>query len=826
MGDFDLGQYLTNSLVPFVVLTPGLDPENWNAAAEKLIASPAGGANPLTSQNLRAFIRSHCAEEDRLRLEYLLDNRIPHFSFEALVSQSADARQWLKCIVSLQHDGRWFAIVDDISQQKMKERHLMVAKEDAEKASSTRSQFLANISHEIRTPIQTIIGTMELLEETRLDGEQTEYTRQVKFSADVLLSLINDILDFSKVEAGRMKIESIEFPLVERVEKTVDLVSMEAHKKGLEILVDVAPEVPDYVIGDPNRLQQVVLNLVKNAVKFTERGSVIARVVVTPAKQQTRIPARGTQALHDPLGEHLHFEVIDTGIGISDEAKKRLFTIFYQADASTTRRFGGTGLGLAISKNIVDLMGGEIGVRDRDGGGSVFWFDVPLVRSERKPEAAPIAVNPGTRFLLVDDNAETLAVLARMLGDLGYRNVETAPSGMFALAMMRAAQHARRPFDIVFIDMVMPEMDGWRLAAEINSNRAINQAQLYLMVPEGTLGADAKMKLLDWFNGYLYKPLKRQMLANLLSEHWQSTIDLEIVETLESVDDEEASPSRGPAILPTFAKASETPAQPATAPSFPGITVLVAEDHPVNRKLLDMLLKKLAVTVVLAGDGEEAIEAMGKSEIDLVFMDIQMPKLNGYQATQWLREHGYHQPIIACTASGQEDERERCLSYGMTDVLPKPFKRQEIVEVIERWVSNRETEDREAFDSRELMDIMMGDATAARMLASEFVEQTEAHLGALEEDIESLNLDAARQTAHLVKGSASNVTARRLAEAARKIEEIAQEAGSGKAPNGARDESLRGALRDALSKARDALAEFKAATEEFRLGGSSSKEDA
>ncbi|HOT62472.1 MAG TPA: response regulator [Treponemataceae bacterium] len=819
MGDFDLGQYLTNSLVPFVVLTPNLDPESWNAAAEKLIASPAGGANPLTSQNLRAFIKAHCADEDRLRLEYLLDNRIPHFSFEALVSQSADARQWLKCIVSLQHDGRWFAIVDDISQQKMKERHLMVAKEDAEKASSTRSQFLANISHEIRTPIQTIIGTMELLEETRLDGEQTEYTRQVKFSADVLLSLINDILDFSKVEAGRMKIESIEFPLVERVEKTVDLVSMEAHKKGLEILVDVASEVPDYVIGDPNRLQQVVLNLVKNAVKFTERGSMIVRVAVTPAKQQTKIPARGAQALHDPLGEHLHFEVIDTGIGISDEAKKRLFTIFYQADASTTRRFGGTGLGLAISKNIVDLMGGEIGVRDRDGGGSVFWFDVPLARSERKPEAAPIAVNPGTRFLLVDDNAETLAVLARMLGDLGYRNVETAPSGMFALAMMRAAQHARRPFDIVFIDMVMPEMDGWRLAAEINGNRAINQAQLYLMVPEGTLGANAKMKLLDWFNGYLYKPLKRQMLANLLTEHWQSTIDLEIVETLESVDDEESPAALKPSPASTQPKASEAIAQtaPAPAPAFPGLTVLVAEDHPVNRKLLDMLLKKLGVTVVLAGDGEEAVEAMGKGEIDLVFMDIQMPKLNGYQATQWLREHGYHQPIIACTASGQEDERERCLSYGMTDVLPKPFKRQEIVEVIERWASGRVAEDREAFDSRELMDIMMGDATAARMLASEFIEQTEAHLGALAEDIDSLNLDAARQTAHLVKGSASNVTARRLAEAAREIETLAQDP---------RDNAMRGPLSDALSRARAALAEFKAATADFRLGGSANKENA
>jgi signal transduction histidine kinase/CheY-like chemotaxis protein/HPt (histidine-containing phosphotransfer) domain-containing protein len=773
--------YLLKSRVPVLILSADGTIEARNEAATEAIGAlaslerKAGKGKP----NIRDVILAGANGEDAIRFDYLVTNAIPFFVFDFALAKEGQEEAWYKLTMNREEDGRYLALIEDITGQKLKESHLVQAKESAEKASVSRSQFLANISHEIRTPIQTIIGMMELLSETKLDEEQTEYARQVRFSADVMLTLINDILDISKVEAGQLKIENIDYRLDDVVEQTVDLVSMEAHKKGLEICIDIDTELPTAFVGDPIRLRQVILNLVKNAVKFTETGFI--HVKAFPVVRE------GAVSLKNPAGEYVHFEVIDTGIGIPEEVQSRLFAQFVQADSSTTRKYGGTGLGLAISRNIVRLMDGEIGVRSADSGGSVFWFDIPLVKAETQPAEETLKLSPTTRFLLVDDSERTLDILERTLGSLGYSQVTRATSGMFALGMLHAARQSRRPFDIVLIDMVMPEMDGWRLAAEINKNREINQAQLYLMVPEGSFGAEAKMKLLEWFNGYLYKPVKRRMLADLLKEHFESSIDLEVV-------DEEGQPPRngeGPVELEELESTDEDakPAidpVPATVNLAEGLTILVAEDHPVNRKLLTIFLEKAGARVIQAADGLEATKSFESETINLVFMDIQMPNMNGYEAAVWIRENGYQCPIVACTASAQSDEREQCLAAGMDDVLPKPYKRQDVFDVITRFLKERQMSeadgtdsaattgngagDPDTFSSAELCEIMMGDVAGAKDLIGEYLAQTEEHLGILAEDIHSGSLEAASRTAHLIKGSSLNVTAKRLATAALAIE--------------------------------------------------------
>ncbi len=762
-----LGIYMSRSLVPFIVFDSMGIPEHWNPAAERILKRLLPEGISPRDHSVHEYVQQYCTAEEAIRIEYLVAQGIPHFTFELHIPGADNNFTWLKFIVSLQDNGTWFAIIDDITQQKIKERHLVTAKEDAEKASTTRSQFLANISHEIRTPIQTIIGMMELLSDTKLDEEQQEYNRQVKFSADVLLTLINDILDLSKGEAGLLKIEQIEYDPVECIEKTVDLVSMEAHRKGLELVVDIDPKVPAALIGDPGRVRQVVLNLVKNAVKFTANGMVQVAVTIEKAPAA----AEAGQEHH----EVLKVEVADTGIGISFEARAKLFTLFYQADSSTSRQFGGTGLGLAISKNIVTLMHGDIGMRTHESSGSVFWFQIPLLRPAVSMESVPRPGRPGMRILLVDDNEYTLRALARTFSYFGYTNVSQATSGNFALAMLHAAERSHHPFDLAFIDMVMPEMDGWRLAAEINNNRAINQVQLYLMVPEGGFGVDAKMKLLEWFNGYLYKPVKRRMLSQLLSEQLQNSIDLEVVEDLKPVEEAEEA-----AATPAVTKVESAPVKPA----FSGFPVLVAEDHPVNQKLIRIFLEKEGALVSTANDGMEALEAAARVDFGLVFMDIQMPKLNGYLATRELRARGYLGPVIACTASAQENEREQCLLYGMDDILAKPFRRQDVLSILSKWKNHRRpetpmlenTENNPILDFELLTEILMGDTETARSLLAEFMSQTREHVALIGSDIAALEREAVRQTAHLIKGSALNVTARALAAKALELEEAAPKA--------------------------------------------------
>lgn len=761
--------YLKSSRIPYLVLDENGVPIEWNAYAEALLSISGKTAEETgILPSIRELVLQESSPGEIKRFDDFISGTENFFSHDFTRLNEIGKTSWYRMNIHRQDGNRYFVLIDDITPQIIKETHLIKAKENAEKASLNRSQFLANISHEIRTPIQTIIGMAELLGETRLDEEQTEYARQVRFSADVLLTLINDILDISKVEAGKLKIESIDFDPVDVIERTVDLVSMEAHKKGLEINIDISSDIPAAIVGDPNRLQQVILNLVKNAVKFTERGEILVRAFPGTGDPELSITKQQDQILY--------VEVTDTGIGIDDSVRKKLFTEFFQADTTTTRKYGGTGLGLSISRNIVSLMNGKIGVTPNEPCGSRFWFEIPLITAAKQPTPRKLPLSSQTRFLVVDDNPTTLDIVIGMLAAQGFYQVSRADSGEIALSLMHSSYQAQAPFDIVFIDMVMPDMDGWRLAAEITKDRTINQAQLYLMVPEGSLGAEAKMKLLDWFNGYLYKPIKRRYLYDLLREHSQASIDLEVVEELESVEEE----SRKTAVRQKLIQPKSAPAATVNPERIAeGLTILVAEDHPVNRRLLVIFLEKAGAQVIAAVDGQEAVELIQNNDPDLIFMDIQMPRKNGYESAAWIREHGYTVPIIACTASAQEDEREKCLACGMNEILPKPYKRTDVINLISLFSSHAVLTDNggesaenpdECFNPAVFFDLLQGDTDAMKSLAREYMVQTEEHLKILDRIATENDLEALRATAHLIKGSSRSITANCVGSIAEKIE--------------------------------------------------------
>lgn len=633
----------------------------------------------------------------------------------------------------------------------------------------TSGVFFANAVHELRTPIQTIIGTLELFGDTNLNEEQTEYIRQIKFSADILLSLVNDLLDFSKLRSGKFKIERIPVDPIEVTESTVDLISMEAHNRGLEIITDIDYTIPNSVWGDPTRIQQLLLNLVKNACKFTSNGYICVKLSVTDDKK------------------YLLFEVMDSGIGVPDEKKELIFKDFTQADASTSRKFGGTGLGLSICKNLVELLKGQIGIKDNPEGGSIFWFQLPLElcpdTPERKVPEAVVDIPKDIKILIVDDHKLARKSLHDKFKSLGLTNIRMAASGEEALDMLRLAAKMKDPFKIAMIDMIMPVMDGWRVSSEINADREINSTLLYLIVPEGKMGGEAKMKMLDWFNGYLYKPIKRHLLAKILNDGQSNNLDLEVAKA-------EKNKNEAPQ-----AHADEKP-------SFPS-TVLVSDDHPINQKLLKTFLEQMDVTVFTASNGNEAVTQIEEHpEINLIFMDIQMPEKNGVEATIELRKKDYKGIIIACTANSDEADFAVYREAGMNDTLIKPFKKQNVRETMDKWypvINEEDIAELEAipdeepvtdelttegkpdalllkiWNTQELLDTVSNNTLLAEQLIEQFINQSRAMLITAKESLYMSNFTVIAHIAHTLKGSSSAIAAGTLAEAAAKMEKAAKD---------------------------------------------------
>jgi two-component system, sensor histidine kinase and response regulator len=652
-SEYRAQQIMETSFDGFVEINAASQVSEWNRQAEKIFGWTRSEmlGKPLIDTVIAMDARNSCRGEIANMLELMSGSTATkRFETEAI---ARTRRQFpAEITISAIRQGSatvMAAFIRDLSERKRFERDLQEAKVAAESSNQAKSTFLATMSHEIRTPMNGILGMTELVLDTELTPEQREFLGLVQLSAESLLAIINDILDFSKIEAGKLELEIIPFDLRESVGETMKAMSFRAHQKGIELVYDVDPQVPETLLGDPGRVRQILINLVANAIKFTERGEI-----------DVQVTAKVSDAPDGPIA--VHFAVRDTGVGIPREKQGKIFEAFSQADGSMTRKYGGTGLGLTICKRLVELMDGQVWLESEPGVGSIFHFVIRMTASAENlallNQGQPQTLR-GVHVLVVDDNFTNRRVLSGILARWGMlpKVVDGGRSGLDAL---QAAKTNGNPYPMVLLDGHMPDMDGFSLAEQIRSDPSLAGATIMMLTSAGELGDAARCTELG-IAAYLVKPIR------------QAELQSAIFATLEA-----SQAKAAPALVTSNTLLA----------SRPRCRVLLAEDNVVNQKLAVKLLENRGFEVTVASDGKQALNELAKNSFEVVLMDVQMPNMDGLEATAAIREKdrqtNAHTRIIAMTAHALQGTQEDCLAAGMDAYVSKPIRTEELFDTIDR----------------------------------------------------------------------------------------------------------------------------------------------